>query len=349
MAISFKKPTWHNEVTVWKWNADDLVWDDAGTITGQLYTPLRNADDEDSGLLYFEYPKEDDLLRDRWDYDNSGDLDGITFSFPTGGPREVGYWVEDVLPRWFGFSNEHLIAVLRKMTTAEKDNVKSGNAQPQTPSVLSQLSANVTTRPADGISAIQFTLILRDASGIPIPPPGPLTIVPSGNGVITTPNPDDTSDGWYRWLAVNETAESETYSVTIGGLIVTSPTVTWTGPPTPPATIDLTMTGTANGSCGSCSVLNDTFSLADSGFTNIWNSAPFAWACAVSGEAQWYLYDTGSIVYANLVDTDFSGGTILYVQYLLNISGWDQSTPLTLATTAPTTECDWPATIDVVP
>jgi len=111
----FKKPTWHNVVNYWNYNAVADVWVEGDEpITGQVYTVKRNQDDPNGGTMYFEYPKDADFLRDRADRGGSGKMDAVSFLFPTdlngpiAGQREVGYWVRDVTPRWLGFTNEHI-------------------------------------------------------------------------------------------------------------------------------------------------------------------------------------------------------------------------------------------------
>lgn len=112
MAFIPKLPTWHNTVTVYR--ATDGVWNLLGTITGQVYTPLRNQDDEDGGLIYFQYPKSTAIvLRDEF----QGEADIVEIPMPGGLPVQI-YYVRDVRPRWLGFPNEHLIADLQRVRTA---------------------------------------------------------------------------------------------------------------------------------------------------------------------------------------------------------------------------------------
>lgn len=126
----FKQPSYTTDVNVWKWMPDDLIWvQEEAPLQGQVYTPIRNADEEEGGLLYFVYRSINDVLRDEIDYGNTGRSDVISFGFPLRpetAARTVAYRVTDVQPRWLKFTNEHLMATLRKLTPAEWAEVMSG-------------------------------------------------------------------------------------------------------------------------------------------------------------------------------------------------------------------------------
>lgn len=113
-------PTFHNAVAVWKYDPlSDTYEEEEEALTGQVYTQLRTQDDNTQGTLYFEYPKEEDRLRDVADYNRQGKADILVLDFPTGAPRNLTYMVRDVQPRWLGFPNEHLMATLDRLSPAE--------------------------------------------------------------------------------------------------------------------------------------------------------------------------------------------------------------------------------------
>lgn len=226
----FKLPTWHNTVSVWNWDEGSNLWIEGDEIEGQIYTPLRNSDDDESGLLYFEYPKERDEIRDRWDHNNTGKRDFITFAFPTGAPRTVGYWVEDVLPRWFEFTNEHIIAVLKKMTPAELTHATSGNPDPQTPANETIiLHAEPDTQLANNLYEVSVTLRVLDRFGNVIFTGHDFTLTSTGSVTIFGPNPQSSFGGTCTWTARNTVAETTHFTATWAGGSVDSNDVVWTG------------------------------------------------------------------------------------------------------------------------
>lgn len=124
MAFVPKLPTWQHTVEVYRKTAD--TWAAAGSIFGQVYTPLRNQDDEDGGLLYLMMPKEEitppykgnpgpfPWMMPRSPYDGIADV--IEISLP-GGNGVVAYEVRDVRPRWLAFPNEHILVDLQRLNT----------------------------------------------------------------------------------------------------------------------------------------------------------------------------------------------------------------------------------------
>jgi len=133
MAFTPKFPTWNTEVSVYKLNPTLRTYSvHVLTITGQVYTPQRTQDEDVKDTQYFVYPKEKDLLRGYVDYGNIGLGDCIVFGFPINAPRQVGYMVRLVQPRWLHFPNEHLMATLIRLTPAQLEIVLDGEQFPAT-------------------------------------------------------------------------------------------------------------------------------------------------------------------------------------------------------------------------
>lgn len=123
-------PTWHNTVQTYRKTGD--VWASNGSILGQVYTPLRNQDDEEGGLIYFEYPIQSaTALRDGFD----GIADAVGITFPGGAVK--GYRVREVLPRWLGFPNQHMIASLQRLRSDQWALI-SGDLSPADCSVVEE-------------------------------------------------------------------------------------------------------------------------------------------------------------------------------------------------------------------
>lgn len=120
MAFIPRLPTWHNTVTVYRKTGVD-VWAELGELFGQLYTPLRNQDDEPGGLMYFEFPKAPLPSGAPWLFPRdsfNGEPDVLELDLP-GSNGLQAYRVREVRGRWIGFPNEHLICDLQRMTAAE--------------------------------------------------------------------------------------------------------------------------------------------------------------------------------------------------------------------------------------
>lgn len=133
MAFIPNLPTWHNTVTVYKFDPALRTYGlYPQSITGQVYTPQRTQDEQTGETLYFVYPKTKDFLRGLKDYNDVGRADVITFSIPHGEPgaRLVGYEVREVQPRWLKFPNQHLMATLQRLTPSMLDLVIDGEEFP---------------------------------------------------------------------------------------------------------------------------------------------------------------------------------------------------------------------------
>jgi len=102
------------------------TWAEQTPIRGQIYTPQRTQDDENGGLIFFMYPKESNLLRDAYDYDDRGRADVIAIDYPTGNILKRLCRVREVQPRWLRFPNEHLLASLERLTAYETAIVNDG-------------------------------------------------------------------------------------------------------------------------------------------------------------------------------------------------------------------------------
>lgn len=126
MPLIFRLPSFTTDLVWYKYGPDDGTYTEQVPITGQVYTPLRNPDDEQGGLLYFVYPKESDLLSDRYDYNTGGAADVVAITFPSEGGRTRGYRVRECIPRWLKFVNEHLMVSLERLSAAEFDAVVGG-------------------------------------------------------------------------------------------------------------------------------------------------------------------------------------------------------------------------------
>jgi hypothetical protein len=131
MAFTPRLPTFNSLVDVYKYRPATADWELQDDQLGcQVYTQLRTQDEDGGGTLYLEYDQEDDVLRDKFDYNNDGNADVVIVYFPTANPREVGYRVRDVQPRWLMFPNEHIMATLERLTPAEMDDVREPPVPP---------------------------------------------------------------------------------------------------------------------------------------------------------------------------------------------------------------------------
>lgn len=122
MAFIANFPKWQYTVDVYR--VDGTSWNYAGGIRGQVYTPLRNQDDDRGGLMYFMMPKKqlivagDPLpwLLPREEFGGSADVIEIAL------PGENGlraYRVREIKPRWLGHPNEHLLIEMVRLSTTE--------------------------------------------------------------------------------------------------------------------------------------------------------------------------------------------------------------------------------------
>jgi len=130
-----KLPTWHNIVTFYRLTDD--VWEEAGQCLGQLYTPLRNQDDEQGGLMYFEFPKAQLPSLAPWLFPRdsfNGVADVAEFDLPGSNGRQA-YRVREVRGRWTGFPNEHLLCDMQRMASHQWDlvNHQAVNDPPPAP------------------------------------------------------------------------------------------------------------------------------------------------------------------------------------------------------------------------
>lgn len=128
--LNYTTPKFTTHLPHWQYDPDTDAWTERGTVCGQVYTPLRGQDDRNGGTLYFEYPKENDVLRDTFDYDADGKADVLILGYPTNNPRINGYKVRDISPRWLKFVNEHLHATLQKLTPSELADVMGNHVPP---------------------------------------------------------------------------------------------------------------------------------------------------------------------------------------------------------------------------
>jgi len=336
----FKKPTWHNVVSYWNYNAIADVWvpgDDP--ITGQVYTVKRGQDDPSGGTMYFEYPKDLDVLRDRADRGGSGKTDAVSFLFPTdlngafAGQREVGYWVRDVTPRWLGFSNEHIIATLEKMTPGELAMVKAGVPAPGAPSSLTVLFASATEPYADGLHLANVWLEVKDINGVPVPY-APYALSWTGSAVqIMGPPATAITDRYGRayFGFTNLVDETTVWTVVTGGVTDTAE-IDWLGPIDPPATGgDLDLSSVADNGCGSCGDLNDIWPVTADLTPGDFTGTPFDFDCAPDGPAScvFRFIDSGGVCSAHLLRV--SDSALLCSWYNMDTSAWDRTSNLTLA------------------
>jgi len=142
MAFVPRLPTFQCSVNVWKYDPDtDTYSENEDPLIGQVYTQLRNQDDNTQGTLYFEYPKEDDILRDLKDYNDVGKSDVVVIHFPSNAPRDCFYMCRDVQPRWLEFPNEHLMATLVRLSDLEWNEL---NPEPPPPAPDEMLVNQVT-------------------------------------------------------------------------------------------------------------------------------------------------------------------------------------------------------------
>lgn len=110
-----KLPTWNLAVTPWTFNPGTGEREAGAAFEGQLYPPLRTSDNLGPSDCYLVYPKEVDALHDPCQYDNAG-TDAILFTHLG---ITYGFVVQQVIPRWATFPNQHYLALLRRMTEAE--------------------------------------------------------------------------------------------------------------------------------------------------------------------------------------------------------------------------------------
>lgn len=110
--IVFRLPTWILTVTPYTLDPISGVRTAGIPFPAQMYPPVRTSDNQGASDGYLVYPKDVDALHDPSDYNLVG-TDAVTF--PWNG-KTWSYNVIQVLPRWAGFPNEHLLALLDRMT-----------------------------------------------------------------------------------------------------------------------------------------------------------------------------------------------------------------------------------------
>lgn len=115
MAFVPKQPTFLLDVTPWSFDIATRVRTMGTTFKAQMYPPIRTSDNEGSSDGYIVYPKANNVLKDPRQYNNAG-TDALTFAWLG---MTWGFVVEQVLPRWISFPNEHLMCLVRRMTLAE--------------------------------------------------------------------------------------------------------------------------------------------------------------------------------------------------------------------------------------
>lgn len=205
-------PTWNTDFTPYLYDAATDTWAEGVVFEGQLYTMKRVAEVLGTEAMYVVHPKEDDQLRDptqlrpfRWDV--------ITFDW-----RGVQTWwfVEQHVPRWLGFPNEHKLALIRRMTQDEIDLVLN-NLPPHAGN--STIEVDPLSVIADGVEAVAVTVTLRDHLGRTLPNRY-VVVTPSDNAVSLAPAAVMTdSSGVAIFAATSETpVEDVTFTANSGGV-----------------------------------------------------------------------------------------------------------------------------------
>lgn len=375
----FRKPTWHNEVEVYNYNVATDAWGLGDPITGQIYTGQRGQDDESGMNMYFEYPKEDDRLRDHKDHDGSVRTDAILLSFPTEmtepleGAREVGFWVREVEPRWLGFVNEHIIASLEKMTPSEIAMVTAGDS-----SMLFDTEITIHHAPRDASSPAEFVAtttgkivyqelghhadtytslycLMKKEDYLLVQDNGQYWHEdPVGNDLISAEWP--TGSGRIRTWKVG-TCEprylgqaNEHIAICMEPILSTEYELYFPEPePEPPEELSIEEISIADGTCSSCEDLSGPLSLAltdDEGPNYAWELAvPFT---CFSPDTEVtvtvnYNSETGIIVLS------FATATLgQFQQYQATVADWDMVSAQILSVSLDEgIVCTWPATITV--
>lgn len=113
--IVYHLPTWNTWITPWRFDIATRTRTMGTQFKGQMYPPIRTSDNEGASDGYLVYPKTNDVFRDPKEFNQAG-TDAFTFAW---NGKTWGYVVEQVLPRWMNFPNEHLLAIVRRMTQAE--------------------------------------------------------------------------------------------------------------------------------------------------------------------------------------------------------------------------------------
>lgn len=196
MAFIPRLPTFDTEVQYSSYDPDDEIWLLWEDLVGQIYTPQRGPDDEQGGNLYFVYPKEDNVLvggAQRHDMDKG---DTLKIEYPTGSGEFHLFNVEEVFPRWLGFPNEHLMAILRRLTEAQETE-RTGVGIPS----ATESQCFITPDPATGLVAsadpgsgtvgveqMYLSVIVKDTFGNVL------------SGINCFSAPSDSTDLWYSPL-----------------------------------------------------------------------------------------------------------------------------------------------------
>lgn len=189
-------PSFNTEVQYSNYDPDTEGWLPWGELAGQIYTPQRGPDDEEGGNLYFVYPKEDNVLTggaQRHDMDKG---DTLKIEYPTGSGEFHLFNVEEVFPRWLGFPNEHLMAILRRLTAAQETE-RSGLGVPsatESQCFISPEPATGLISSADpssgtvGVELMILSIVVKDSFGNQLA------------GFNCFSGPDDSTDLWYSPL-----------------------------------------------------------------------------------------------------------------------------------------------------
>lgn len=126
MAYVPRLPTWNLTVNRYSFNLADRTRTAGASFLAQMYPPVRTSDNEGASDGYLVYPKESDVLKDPREYNGLGN-DAITITYLG---KVYGFVVEQVLPRFAAFPNQHLMALLRRMTADELTNILGPVALP---------------------------------------------------------------------------------------------------------------------------------------------------------------------------------------------------------------------------
>jgi len=112
-------PTWNLECQAYTLDPETGTRSAGAGFVAQMYPPLRGSDQVGASDAYLVYPKESNALHDPTEYDNVG-MDAVVFSW---NGQTWGWLVQQVLPRWAGFPNQHYLALLKRMTATELENI----------------------------------------------------------------------------------------------------------------------------------------------------------------------------------------------------------------------------------
>lgn len=148
MAFIPRLPTWNLSVTPYQYQPATRTRVAIANVLMQMYPPLRTSDNEGSSDGYLVYPKENDVFKDPREY-NDGGSDAVVFTW---NGKLWAFVIEQVLPRFAGFPNGHLMALVRRMSADEFTDILG----PLPPSGVEPLPAFATTvgvyRVVDGIA-----------------------------------------------------------------------------------------------------------------------------------------------------------------------------------------------------